>query len=411
MAEQPLAPVDFLPSDLRPDKQLREPPAKGIGLCLSGGGYRAMLFHLGALWRLQEVRYLDASASAPRAADLGALARISSVSGGSITSGVLALRWAQVATSHPDVTTRLAAFKTHVVEPIRAMSQVSLAGTDFKGAIKLISAVLLPGSVNDYITRNYAKHLFGEATLQDLPDSPRFVINASNLQSGALWRFSKPYMWDWRVGKIDHPAFPLARAVAASSAFPPVLAPAVLTFRHSHFVPGTGGKDENNLQRPPYTTRVELADGGVYDNLGLETVWKNFQTVLVSNGAKPFGVEEKINVDWVSLGARVIGLVDDQVGSLRRRLLLDSYSRKERRGSYWGIESDISHYPCANRLLCPLAKTKKLAAVATDLSAKNKDTQERLINWGYAICDAALRSWVDPALPAPAGFPYSQGVG
>ena len=29
-------------------------PQPGIGLCLSGGGYRAMLFHLGALWRLNE---------------------------------------------------------------------------------------------------------------------------------------------------------------------------------------------------------------------------------------------------------------------------------------------------------------------------------------------------------------------
>ena len=45
-----------------------------VALCLSGGGYRAMLFHLGALWRLNELGYLKK------------LARISSVSGGSITS-------------------------------------------------------------------------------------------------------------------------------------------------------------------------------------------------------------------------------------------------------------------------------------------------------------------------------------
>ena len=58
-------------------------PQPGIALCLSGGGYRAMLFHLGALWRLNEWGYL------PR------LARISSVSGGSITAGVLGLKWAE----------------------------------------------------------------------------------------------------------------------------------------------------------------------------------------------------------------------------------------------------------------------------------------------------------------------------
>ncbi len=30
-----------------------ETPVQGIGLCLSGGGYRAMLFHTGVLLRLK----------------------------------------------------------------------------------------------------------------------------------------------------------------------------------------------------------------------------------------------------------------------------------------------------------------------------------------------------------------------
>jgi NTE family protein len=51
------------------------------GLALSGGGFRATLFHLGTLWRLNELGYLKK------------IDRISSVSGGSITSGVLALHW------------------------------------------------------------------------------------------------------------------------------------------------------------------------------------------------------------------------------------------------------------------------------------------------------------------------------
>src|SRR4029079_12168139 len=60
-------------------------PITGVALCLSGGGYRAMLFHAGALWRLNEIGFL------PK------LARISSVSGGSITAGLLGLKWAQLA--------------------------------------------------------------------------------------------------------------------------------------------------------------------------------------------------------------------------------------------------------------------------------------------------------------------------
>src|SRR2546421_12827219 len=73
------APVSFIPSDT----PLRE-PEDGIALCLSGGGYRAMLFHLGAVWRINELGLL------PR------LARISSVSAGSIVSGVVGIKWARV---------------------------------------------------------------------------------------------------------------------------------------------------------------------------------------------------------------------------------------------------------------------------------------------------------------------------
>ena len=34
------------------------------------------------------------------------------------------------------------------------------------------------------------------------------------------------------------------------------------------------------------------------------------------------------------------------------------------------------------------------------------DLQERLINWGYAVCDAALRRHLQPPPAKPAGFPY-----
>ena len=51
----------------------------GIGLCLSGGGYRALLFHLGALRRLNELGLL------------AKLKTISAVSGGSIIAAHLAI--------------------------------------------------------------------------------------------------------------------------------------------------------------------------------------------------------------------------------------------------------------------------------------------------------------------------------
>ena len=78
MMENEVAPA--LPQSLIP---VRDPgPAEseeGIALYLSGGGYRAMLFHLGAIIRLNELGHLKK------------IARVASVSAGSITAALLGL--------------------------------------------------------------------------------------------------------------------------------------------------------------------------------------------------------------------------------------------------------------------------------------------------------------------------------
>jgi len=103
----------------------------------------------------------------------------------------------------------------------------------------LLWGVLGPGTVPERIAHYYRKHLFGKATLQDLPDVPRFIFNATSVQSKSLFRFSKDYLWDWRVGKVANPKVDLAVAAGASSAFPPVLSPVVLDLRSMVFEPGT----------------------------------------------------------------------------------------------------------------------------------------------------------------------------
>jgi len=60
---------------------------------------------------------------------------------------------------------------------------------------------------------------------------------------------------------------------------------------------------------------------------------------------------------------------------------------------------------------CSIEKTSALASVAR-LSVLDDSMQERLINWGYVMCDVALRVHVDASLPLPSGFPYpAVGVG
>lgn len=365
-------------------------PDDGIGLCLSGGGYRAMLFHLGTLWRLYDAQLLPQ------------IQRISSVSGGSITAAVLGLAWDRLSFRPEDLRT---SFVPEVVEPVRRLAGVTIdAGSILRG-------IFLPGSVGDRIAAAYDRYLFRGATLQALPESPRFVINAVNIQSAALWRFSRPYMGDYRVGQIPRPALLVAKAVAASSAFPPVLSPTTLNVEPNSFLPASG----QDLQRLPFTSEVILSDGGVYDNLGLETVWKRYRTVLVSDGGGKTQAQERPHRDWVRHAYRVLDLVDNQVRSLRKRQLMASYTAPEdqsvhRSGSYWGIRTDISHYNLPDVLPCPISRTLLLAEVPTRLKRLPDVVQERLINWGYAVCDAALRRYVAPDLPAPVDFPYPRSA-
>lgn len=361
-------------------------PEAGIALCLSGGGYRAMLFHAGALLRLNECGYL------PK------LARISSVSGGSITAGVLGLRWSKLEFNDLGRATN---FKDAVIAPIGKLASRTI---DIRS---LVWGLLGPRTVSEQIAQYYRKYLFGKATLEDLPDVPRFVFNATSVQSKSLFRFSKNYLWDWRVGKVANPKVELAMAVGASSAFPPVLSPVVLDLRSMVFEPGSG----DSLQKPPYTTEAVLTDGGVYDNLGLETAWKRYDTILASDGGGMYGAEENPSRGWFLHTRRVFDLVDNQVRSLRKRQLITSFQNGARKGTYWSIWSDIANYRTALNLEAPFEKTAILASTPTRLKSLSTAAQQRLMNWGYAITDAALRKHVVLGLPDSMGFPFPGGIG
>ena len=351
----------------------------GIALCLSGGGYRAMLFHLGALWRLNEAGFL------PR------LDRISSVSGGSMTNGALALAWDRLDFDENGVGRR---FEEALVEPLRRAAGKTI------DIWAMVLGILLPGSIGNWYARLLKRNLLGRATLQDIPDRPHFVFNATNLHSAVLWRSTKPFMRDYRVGEIKTPTIDLATAVAASGAFPPLLSPVTLKPKPNEWTPRSG----LDLQRPPFT--------GVYDNLGLETAWKRYRTVLISDGGGHIGGKPDLKGDWIHQTIRFVGVIDSQVRALRKRQAIGGFVRGDREGTYWGIRSHIADYRLEDALPCPPDQTLELARTPTRLKSMDRVVQERLINWGYAVCDAAMRRHVDPALPQPAGFPYTaSGVG
>jgi len=361
-------------------------PAPGMALCLSGGGFRAMLFHVGALWRLNELGWL------PK------LERISSVSGGSITSALIALRWSRLGFGSDDIATR---FDSEVVQPLRAFAKRTVDAC-------AVAVGMLPFTdANARVIAAYRKHLYGQGTLQDFPDRPRFVINATNIQSGVLWRFSKPYMRDYLVGEVLKPTLRIADAVAASSAFPPFLSPAQIKVERGAYSPPSG----EPLHSDAYLLKPVLSDGGVYDNLGLETTWKRYDTILVSDAGLRMAADDSPAFDWIRHSKRVLDVIDNQVRALRKRQLIHAFQVKERKGTYWGIRSHTADYGLPNPLPAPPDRVAELAAIDTRLAPMSEDHEERLINWGYAICDTALRTWVDRAAPPPRGFPYpARGV-
>jgi NTE family protein len=357
----------------------------GMALCLSGGGYRAMLFHAGTLWWLNQIgvmRRLD---------------RISSVSGGSITAGVLALNWKHLVFDQ-DVATN---FEDVVVRPIKRLADRTID----------VSAAAIGtfwfGTVGEKIADSYRDHLFQKATLQDLEDEkpgavPRFVFNATNVQSGALWRFMKPYMRDYRVGEVKNPKVELAVVVAASSAFPPILSPVELNLNPADFTPNSG----TDLQGNEYRTQVVLTDGGVYDNLGLETAWKRYKTIFVSDAGGGFEPEPDPQRDWIRHSVRVLFTIDNQVRSLRKRQIVGAYKDRIRTGAYWSISENLDQDQASNPIKCPSTRTSELAKVDTRLKKLDQSTQERLINWGYAAAAWRYTQYFDQGTKPPSVLPF-----
>lgn len=119
-------------------------PTPGIALCLSGGGYRAMLFHVGSIWRINE------------AGLLGNLNRISSVSGGSITTAVLGMNWTALGLSTTSPRAADDKFSDFFVEPLR-----QLAGTTVDaGAI--LGGIFCPEAFRIMWLTNVIRWCFGE---------------------------------------------------------------------------------------------------------------------------------------------------------------------------------------------------------------------------------------------------------
>lgn len=312
----------FVVTDVLGGKKLED----GIGICLSGGGFRAMLFHLGSLIRLNELGLLPA------------IDRFSSVSGGSLAAGILAAGWSGL---DFDANGVASGFHDNVSEPLLKLARKRVdVPAILLGFIPFVHAA-------NVAARTYDRTVFGSKTLQDLPDRPRFVFTSTSLQTGVLWRFAKEYAADWRVGQWSDPDIKLALAVAASAGFPPLLSPARIK-------PPKGAikswGEPTTLTGSKFTDKLLLTDGGVYDNLGLEPIWRRYRTLLVSDGGAVTQPNARPWTNWYSQFRRVLDVSLQQGINTRIRVLHGLDRSQARTIAYWGIGTTVDSYGKDNPL-------------------------------------------------------------
>ena len=292
-----------------------------------------------------------------------------------------------------------------------------MAGTPVDaGAI--IGGILLPDSISDRVAKAYDFALFHGAKLEALPDILNRAIPVSSStpptsrprRSGA----SRAITWATIAS-----GWSSVRCVARRGGAP--LPP------HSHrcFRPpssiskqpvvNTPGAD---LYKPPYTTTAILSDGGVYDNLGLETIAKRYPTLLVSDAGQKIAPEENPHRDWArhSLECWTPWITRSGVfASVISSILMHARITLARTGEFGRPSSITSSWTTRSNARPGI----RIAAreIPTRLEAMPENLQNRLMNWGYAICDAALRARLDPALQVKLGvkinppkqFPFEGG--
>lgn len=358
---------------LRPGREqsVGQPPPSESGItdtsavALSGGGYRAMLFHLGFLWRLRDAGILQG------------IDRFSSVSGGSITAGMLAVAWPSI-----DWNDDGSSFRRMVAGPIMELSGESI---DVIGA--LIGRI--PGMGGTWVRRAYDKHLFKGKRLADLADRPRFIFNATSLHSGKLVRINQDYFADWSTGRWDVGDMTVATAVTASSAFPPVLSPIVVDLSGHRAIPTSG-----TIYKPP--PKLFLVDGGVYDNLGIEPVWKRNRTIYVSDAGAQFDYSPDGAYLLTKQALRTTFIMQDQIGALRFRQMLQGFaagSDAEHHRKGFLVSSDYFIQPRpSGGIEFSEPRARSIAATRTCLSKFAPELSKQLVNWGYVATDDRLRT-------------------
>ena len=231
---------------------------------------------------------------------------------------------------------------------------------------------------------------------------------ATDMMFGVNWVFGRERVGDYQVGYFKQvPDWPVALAVAASSCFPPPFQPMHLKLSPADL---TAGKATAKGRYADIVSRLKLTDGGVYDNMGLEPVWKSHADLLISDGGGTFKFEPDDHVlDRLN---KYASIATNQVSALRRRWLFDRERNGDIRFARWHVGSAVANYdPDAPGYSRELAK-EVIRHIRTDMDCFSHAEIAVLENQGYLVADASLRKHaghlLDPARQAPLAPPHPE---
>ena len=235
------------------------------------------------------------------------------------------------------------------------------------------------------------------------PPVPRWIINATCYETGKNWRFSQPRMGDYLTHYVLNPDVSISDAIAASAAVPGLIGPLVICSDRY----GWHRYDGETLVRTSTPARkYQIWDGGVYDNLGVEPLFKpnggfrdGFDLLIVSDASAPVELTPHTLRRVFMPAHRIVRLVEiasDQVRGLRSRALVSEFARAEDKGAYFRMGNTVERiYSTVGR---PVPAGYHLSSEDASLSRTFPTTLRRLTHsefkcihrHGFEIADATL---------------------
>ncbi len=363
-----------------------------LGISLSGGGVRALVFHLGVLKRLAESKHWDS------------IEHISTVSGGSLC---VAMIFAKNGGKWPSVDEYL---NTVLPAAKEQLTKHSLMWASLR------SGLILPWQLVNgraHLVAHVIKKKWGLGIgLQDLPVRPRWTINCTTYETGKNWRFSHKRMGDYLTGYVFNPDFPVADAAAASAGFPGGIGPRKLKTSKYKWEDYKRGSQTETEPIKPRHGQYHLWDGGVYENLGSEALLKpgkglrnDIDFYIGSDAGKSISLETRRGIFRPAI--RLLDCAMDQIRAVRARTIhgfLREGSNPQPIGIYvrMGISREDIYRQFAPTTTCPTTGPCNLKPEHADFAARFPTTLRRitseefgiLANHGYEVADATMETWI-----------------